>query len=83
VPKSEVSCKRIRTIVKAAFIARSFGFGFSALGKGGGLAAVCGEAASGDREVGDGMMTGELVIKAGGWWRPGRRADIIALRCDE
>jgi len=35
-------------MVSAAFVDRSVGLGFSALGAGGGGAAVCGAAASGD-----------------------------------
>lgn len=77
----------------AALAALSLGFGRSALGRGGGRAAVCGDAASADKSfadgVFDGMTTGGVSPRAGlleeldaiGTGLGGcARADIIACR---
>ncbi len=82
------------TIVMAAFAARIFGLGRSALGTGGGRAATCGEAASADKSFGDGrevegITTGGVSPSVGllrGTGRGvliefGENADIIACRC--
>jgi len=70
-------------IVSAALVGRILGLGFANLGIGGGGAAVCGAAASGDigmRSAGI-VMGGELGRSGdvvGSW--PLRRPDIIARR---
>lgn len=45
------------TIVRAALVGRRVGLGFSARGTGGGRATVCGAAASGERELAEGIDT--------------------------
>ena len=50
----------LRTRVMAAFVARIFGRGRSALGTGGGRAATCGEAALGERFFAVGGLEGVL-----------------------
>jgi len=69
---------------KAALVARNLGldFGFSALGAGGGPAAVCGAEASGKSWLGEGTTTGGASVIAA-WsklFSRGLYADIMALR---
>ena len=70
------------TIVNAALFDRIFGLGFSIWGAGGGRAATCGAAASGDRDVEDGIIVGDESLSGSWGWRsgPGRMADIMARR---
>lgn len=66
-------------IVRAAFVALILGRGFSALGTGGGLAAVCGAAASLGIDAASGITTGgESEREESGWVLLVRSADIIA-----
>ena len=48
-----------RTSVMAALAARNLGFGRSALGRGGGRAAICGDAASADKSFAEGGFVDE------------------------
>ncbi len=79
-------------MVIAAFAARMVGLGRSALGAGGGRAAVCGEEASAERSLADGanvagITTGGVSPSAGERGNGGafdmleEDADIIACLC--
>jgi hypothetical protein len=68
-------------MVTAAFVAFNVGRGFSSFGAGGGRAAVCGEEASGDSSVVEGITTGGESERGGACALPSRdKADIIAHR---
>lgn len=56
--EQEIEIRPRRTIVNAALDDLILGLGFSILGAGGGRAAICGAAASGEREGEDGTTVG-------------------------
>jgi hypothetical protein len=74
-------CSIKHTMVTAAFVAFKVGRGFSSFGAGGGRAAVCGEEASGDKSVFEGITTGGESERGGACAFPSRdNADIMAHR---